>query len=709
MNKPSKLPILLSLSALCIAGAVYVRNQIQTDLHHDLAWSRYGAPANLRAQADRWFPLTYPTLLGWTGDNDRLRSNYALETLLKKGQPFSYWWLVEQLKKNPRDYGFYGNDPDWQKKVGIDNPTKKAETIQLALAHIDERDSYEQSNIQFLTALTAESWPAVAAALPKASPKQAQALLAVFPYNLEGVPPDIVAQVKPFQAKLAAAEQEEDYSGSEKIANAPNAEAALKIYNQLSSKSRVYALESITYSEEYPLNMQPLVIHVFEDANDPLQVLAAAVLWTKKDVRGEAILDKALNGDFTALAVIKNRLMLLQLAQTFPDSRFTQACRAYGQIRGGTYFGGYRLNSESDIKLAKEPKAARQEELQWRTWLATYPKHPGADDASYWLGRSLMWQGKRSEALKQFADTMATPPPDGDMTYQFKQQFLWLLDVGTTTEELALFSRQYPTHPLAPAVQYAQAVRFARTHRYAEALKLTQTLDITAVTKILQHPYIEVDTNQLFARQQTRWTKLAQTTDPLAQIASWSSKRSYLNGYLVLYGGGRLGGTGTDDDLLPTLKDTYRQANAPAVALDLIVSVLANPATPLATVEKLRFQQINLLYRLYQIYPNGEVQALQPLPGFDPSVSNDPKLYQPTKAESENQYGGWEVWYIRQVIDLGNKLRQDFPESPYNDDVLLTLYEMTQRVSYLEKLIQDYPQGDRVEEAKAARYMLQHP
>ncbi len=688
--------LLLGLSLVAVA-MVYIQGQIRADLRHDVAWMRYGAPSSLRQQANHWFPLTYPLLLHWSEGNNVTRQSYALTTILEQGQPYAHWWLTDQLKRNPsasRLINLLGVE-GWQKQFGLDTPLARKEAIQLALTQINDQDGYQQFNVRFLADLNAEAWEAVLQALPRHSAKQAEALLTVFPYAGAGMPELLAQQVTHLQTAHTTY-----HDWPAEITNLPNAKAAFELYHNVTAGEQKYLLESITNQEQYPVNGQLLVLRILGDDHDPLQILAAAVLLTKHDKRGRALLATALNGDFIALKPITNRLILLQLAENFPNSRFTQACRAYGAIRGGSYFGGYR-NFENTT--AKKSTAARMEELKWRTWLTQYPNHPGADDAGYWLGRTLMWQGKRIAALKQFADLVAMPVPDGDMKFRLLHQLLWLLDVGTSEAELQEFYQQFALHPLAPAAQYAQALRQARQQNYPEALRLTRGLTIDPVLNLFQRPYGNQTISRRYGVQQELWQNLAR--DPSPRLAALARSSGYQLGYLVLFDDGRAGGIGTDDDLLPSLKDNYRQANALAVALSLTWPLLQKPEF----AEKTRFQQINLLYRLYQSYPDGEISAMHPLPTFDPQIGHDPTLYQPTKAERQNQFGGWEVWYIRQVAHAVQALRQAFPNSVYNDDALMTLYEMTARSAYLTQLLRDYPQGDRVEEAKAALYMVEHP
>lgn len=147
---------------------------------------------------------------------------------------------------------------------------------------------------------------------------------------------------------------------------------------------------------------------------------------------------------------------------------------------GGSYFGHSLYNPETGEPIPR-PFPPAEEETLWRTWLTVYPNHPGADDALFWLTRTLEWQGKREEALVLLANWLADPFGDGDMRYVLRRRLLLLLDSGATPSELQAFLDRHGEHPLAAAVRYALAVRFAREHRYDLALQLTENLALDAV------------------------------------------------------------------------------------------------------------------------------------------------------------------------------------------------------------------------------------
>ena len=56
--------------------------------------------------------------------------------------------------------------------------------------------------------------------------------------------------------------------------------------------------------------------------------------------------------------------------------------------------------------------------------------------------------------------------------------------------------------------------------------------------------------------------------------------------------------------------------------------------------------------------------------------------------------------YQRYIDENISKLRTQFPQSPFIDDLLLSSYFFTGSERYLVDIVKHYPEGDRVSEAK---------
>ncbi|MBD2099540.1 tol-pal system YbgF family protein [Leptolyngbya sp. FACHB-261] len=731
-----------------------VQHQVRDALGRDLVWYRYGAPESLYQRSDRWFPLTYPVLARWSQSENPVQRGYALAALLRHGQPYTTWWLNSQLKRNPEDLTFSSLITDlvtsqpvegWQQAFGLDRPETQQRLIQLAIAHLRDQNPWQQFNTDFLRTLaeqglSAQVWPQVLTAAQSAKPEQAQVLLDVFPYELQGVPNDLAEQVKRLKASLPTpADQSGSWDVLQKFQNIENlsGQSVIALYQKLSASEQQALLnDAANLPPGLPESLRLLLTQLVQDQRNPNRLLAAAVLLSQKDPQGRDVVEAAANGDLKTLNSIQNYYLLLQVAQTFPDSRFAQGCRDYAAIRGGTYFGDYRPYSYEAREVHRQLPAA-EEEVRWRDWLKTYPDHPGADDAGYWLGRTLEWQGRRTEALKQFADLLVQPTGDGDMQYAIRSRFLMMLDVGSTNSDLEQFLKSNANHPLAAAIQYALALHSAREHHYSDALKLSQNLSLTEVSRNYLNnklfDWSSEDPAQVqfdFEEQRQRWQTLNKLAD-LSQLqkryalaSAWANAEGWKNGYLVFYNGGRTGelafGIYSNDKRdSQIIAEGYRSANHNAVALDLLWPLLKGQNVPADLVEKSRYLQVMLLYRQFVSYPPPETETMHPLPHFSAEVGADTSLYmpptQPYAPKPNDPYfptyqaeQGRDAWYVRQAAHITKQLITQFPNSRYGDDALLALYEMTGEAHYLDTLLSRFPGGDRSEEARAAQFAKQH-
>lgn len=749
------------------AGGYALLQRLRLQMHRDLIFYRYtvfsefgygGSPAFDPGQSDRWFPLTYPVLARWGGSADPSRRSYAFYTLQSHGLPYSRWWLEDRLRQNSAQFFapaalFGGYDYSSGQEIapqyelfGLDRPESVQRLTELALAGI-QADSPEWSfNLNWLNSLlTQEEFPlrdqvyrALLPALESSSPQRAKKLLSALPYEEERIPSWALSQVQAVRQRVAGnvSPYTDVYgrAGQVLILEQPTVQTVRPLYEDLPPPSRHFFLLQIADPETLPPAAQVLLRSVVGDDADPQRFLAAALLYLKGDPSGEPLLQKALNEDFASLHGIDDHLVLLQLAEAFPNSRFTQACREYARIRGGSYFGHSLYNPETGEPIPR-PFPPAEEETLWRTWLTVYPNHPGADDALFWLTRTLEWQGKREEALVLLANWLADPFGDGDMRYVLRRRLLLLLDSGATPSELQAFLDRHGEHPLAAAVRYALAVRFAREHRYDLALQLTENLALDAVLDrypLLDGGYWLDDWDPVPASrtplqpkiqaQRERWRQLSRwqaqsTPQQRYQLAAhWAAADGWRNGYLWLFNQTRAGGlSGDADGSAPpqpasssSLSD-YQRANHHAVAAELLGSVLADPTAPAHLQEESLYRQVLILYRQYTTYPPEETAAIYPLPGFPPGVTEDTSLFDTSLPDYVDpgslsysyflEAKALQDGYARQAIYTGNELLNRFPQSRHAGDVLMALYGLTGDVAFLGRLLTQFPDSERALEA----------
>ncbi len=752
------------------SGGYVLLQRLRLQMHRDLisyrytAFSAFGYEDSAEfdpGQTDRWFPLTYPVLARWGGSAEPARSSYAFHTLQSHGLPYSRWWLEDRLRQNPAQFFappalFGGYDyssgqviaPQYE-LFGLDRPESVTHLTELALAGIQADSPAWSFNINWLNSLlTTEEFPfqdrvygVLIPALQSSSPPRAEKLLSVLPYEDEGIPSWALSQVQAVREQVLFSGSSSpyiDYYGRADQVLAleqPTLQTVRSLYEDLPPPSREFFLLQIADPETLHPAAQVLLRSVVADDADPQRFLAAALLYLKGDPVGEPLLQVALNEDFGFLYSISDYLVLLQLAEAFPNSRFTQACRDYARIRGGSYFGYFPYDFETGERIPR-PFPPAEEEALWRAWLTTYPDHPGADDALFWLTRTLEWQSKREEALILLANWLADPFGDGDIRYALRSRLLLLLDSGATPSELQAFLDSYGDHPLAAAVRYALAVRYAREHRYDQALQLTENLALDAVLErypLLDGSYWlydwdpepgsrtpldpEIQAQRERWRQLRRWQARSTPQQRYQLAAHWAAFEGWRNGYLWLFNRNRAGGLSGDADAPPrpassgSLSD-YQRANHHAVAAELLGSVLADPAASAHLQEKSLYWQVLILYRQYTSYPPGETEAIYPLPGFPPAVAEDASLFDtPLPDYVDPGSPGYSYFleakalqdgYARQAIHAGNELLARFPRSRYAGDVLMALYGLTGDITFLQRLLAQFPESERVLEAEFA-------
>lgn len=742
----------------------YLAEGIRTDLHRDLVWFPHResgqVPEVLYTRSERWFPLT--VLIGWRWTASPVgsrRFEYAAFQVTRQGQLLRGWWLERLLRLNPDlGYGYssaltlvlgeYDQAPDWQ-LFGLDRPERASQIAELAIRHVDpNRESWAQFNLRLLERLLSKDYPhhlrvwgvvvPAIEAIGSSDPAKARLLIQQISED-ERMPQEWDLQVARLRQDLldihvpsgsdAAGLSAWDGIDQIEAISDPTLEQIRGIAEQVNPSDQAFFLSRLMGGEDLIPAGLDYGAELAADPDYPEQITAAVHLSLQQDPRGQEVLAAAVNGDLSRLHGIWDYLILLHLAETFPDSRLTRGARAYAAIRGGTYFGHIGYDDETGEWIPR-PFAPAAEERQWRDWLREYTDHPGADDATYWLGRTQEWQGRMADALITYADWLTDPVGDRDMTYHIRLRFLTLLDVGVDPEDLAQVVRDQAAHPLSSLFHYGLAVRRARQHDYTQALELSQMLTLDPV--IQQTPgwhwnrwwynqdlgsSLDSQLAQQRLRWQTlqRWQRMRTPQERIHLAQDWGSWTGWRNGYLVLFNGFRNGGTGyaywqdpqtaTVDQALA--RQGLQQANHNAQAITLVQPLLEDPDTPAPMIEQALWLQLSTLYRQYASYPPAETLGMVPLMALgdpDPTlfevtvpdwVQNDSRYYNYYLEQSQQQ-----AWYIRHAIRLARELISRFPQTHLGDDALLGVYELTQDPGYLEELLQRFPAGDRSEEAR---------
>ncbi len=642
--------LLLALGLL-FGWVLLTAGRIGTDLYRD---SRFGSH-----RADRWFPWTYPLLSRWAHEH----REFAFAALERQGYPYCLQALNGRLDGGWRPPEEWMSAQRWL-QFGLLDDAVLIDTVDRLgrRPHSEVSDVLERMREQLNSSWWLHHHAQVFAMrlVRLAERRGEKEWLSHLPYELDAgtetcsrnAEGRLSSEVATIYARLD--EILAGYTGD-------------PLAGMTSQAGLLLDLLAENYSD--PKCARALRKIFAAHWGDSMGLNAGCVLLRCHDHFAAAKYRRLANEDLRQLTRQQLHPSYLEsVVIGLPDSRLARGCREYSAIRGADYFRDWP-EPRFRWALTLLPQAiarASVEERGWRRWLARYPDHPGADDARWWLTRSLEWQGRRYEALELVAVQLTTPVGDSAygrknefeseerITRAFEERFRWLLDVGTTTADLERFLRAHPGHP---QVRYALAVRAARAHQYREALRLSEDLTIEV------EPIEEWDEPCLatlsLENQRNRWRQLARhdlTTrwGRQAVLTSWLKNDGWRNGYLLLYNRGRQWGfahhwypseadpSGRPDEKV--IRQNYRDANPNFVALQL------DPDSTEA------------LYKQWTMYP---------------------------VEESTYATGHGEEWFLRRAEQIAEKLTK--ARDPRGAVAWWHCYNIKNRTHHLEQVSEHYP------------------
>ncbi|HEY3998471.1 MAG TPA: hypothetical protein VGO93_06375 [Candidatus Xenobia bacterium] len=610
---------------LVLLGACHAA---RTAVRHDLATHAH--------DADAWLPVTFPVLWRWSMGPDTAwaRRSYAVEAFYHRSPPLAQAWLQHQLKDNPsRSFVV----PEQWSSLGWDEPGLACQNIRDAFGALDDRDVDTQFAGDMLLSVADDAHfsrlveQELLRQLQTRDHFEARRLWDQWRDLLWRFPGQDCYQTAHALAARLFPERNDWYVREERLdqlvndpQKATTDEDRLALVDRLSSSARLAFLRSLW---QRPTLRPP----------------AALDLWDEGD--GHEAAAKAASDSLAGLCQVSPDV-LWRVAETWPHSRFAQACREYHAIRGQVYFYSEPLWAQP---AGARPWPPAEEARRWVAWLGRYPNHPGADDAGYWLGRCLEWQGLRLEALKQYADLLAHMPGDGDMADRIWQRFVLLLDVGTDEAHLREFLHRWPLHPMQAPIRYALSVQLARQGRFQEALALKAYLPGRVLQLASSWDRTPLDLLGMIDDQRRRWAA-ASADDRLALARRWAGAEGWKMSYLALWNGQRAELLGLDDPVrfcdvehCPWERAGFRQANSAVIALRLLQGMTSPEALAL---------RVDLIDDLHN-YPRAETSAMVPLPGFPPA---DASL---VKGSDEPDYD----WISREAAMAALDLEHRYPHS----------------------------------------------
>lgn len=691
-------------------------------------WERYGAKA-------------YPLLDYYARSADSTRQAYGMLGIRALGKPYTTLWLTRQLQRRSltnfdvvtasserllAPESAYGTDENWQTAFGLDDADTRDRLVQLAQENLEPESAptyYRQFNLGFLTAVLGYE--------------------AVFPASTAEMSAPMIPNWERYEQLSQPSEQQVQQA----VADYRNLSAPEQDFLLVERLGQIKAGELSIAGRRF---LQALAA----DADSPDRIWAIAELNRHGDPGASKQLEVILNGDLEQLYALtrlagytngfnptldKNNhayLLLLSMAEQYPQSRFIQAAKEYGNLRGYSYFGGEPRSSEILQQVAQ--RAPAQQTLAWQNWLTRYPDHPGADDATYFIARGWQDQNQVFAALDLWVQLLTQQVGDSDAKYLAWGHLRSLLDVGLSLEQLEKLPQLYRTADIEPLFRYTLAVHYARNQNYAKALQTSSGLDLTQMPGTvlgsyykplywyeysgweqsrLQPAVIQQKMQTLLSEQRQRWQRLRQwqvedTPEARYQIASnWAGEGGWKNGYLALWDDQRTSHLPLGDLYFcevywvcnavqrgaDAVHASYRQANQNAIALNLYQQILADSTTSATLREKSLYQIASALLWQWEDHPLDETMQIHPPVGLAGTPiglkTDDFELRQAAYNQIESDY-------LNGLSETLSKLQQQFPESAYIDDLLFSRYMMQGNRADLQQILDRYTQGDRTAEAR---------
>lgn len=697
-------------------------------------WQRYGAKA-------------YPLLDYYARSADPTRQAYGMLGIRSLGQPYTTLWLTQQIQRRSlSDFEIvtaspdrllapesaYGSDEDWQQTFGLKDASTRDRLIQLAQQNLEPESSptyYRQFNLAFLIALLGYE--------------------TVFPSNTA--------------ASSNTAEALPEWERYEQLSQPSEQEVqqAVAWYRNLSQSEQdsllVQRLGQVK-AGELSIAGRKFLQALMADADAPDRIWAMAELDRHDDPEASTQLQTLLDGDLEQLypltrlagytngfsqSLDKNNhayLLLLGMAEKYPQSRLIRAAKEYGNLKGYSYFGGEPRPSEILQQVAQRPPT--QQTVAWQNWLSRYPDHPGADDATYFIARGWQDQNQVFAALDLWVQLMTQRVGDSDARYLAWGHLRSLLDVGLSLEQVERLPQLYRTADIEPLFRYALAVHYARRQNYTKALETSNGLDLTQMPETVLGSYykplywyeyagsgqpwfqpavIQQRMQTLLTEQRQRWQRLQQwqtenTPESRYQIASdWAGEGGWKNGYLGLWDDRRTAHLPLGDAYFcqvywvcnaaqrgnDAVQRSYREASQNATALSLYQQVLADSTTPADLREKSLYGVAATLLWQWEDHPLEETLRIHPPVGITgTALEARPDVETDDFEQQQAAYNQIEMDYLNKLDDILAALQQQFPASVYIDDLLFSRYAMRGDRADLQQIVDRYPQGDRSAEAR---------
>ena len=423
-----------------------------------------------------------------------------------------------------------------------------------------------------------------------------------------------------------------------------------------------------------------------------------------------SLFEKAVEEDFHLLGNLE-MLELFQLANRYPDSKFTQGCKEYASLIGEeTYFDPKLDLGNNKAPVFKQPFNPLRELEIWPEFIKKYQDHPGVNDAMYRLARAyemkkdyenaLIWYQKSFHHINNDYFSLVAP-----------SRILFIVDMLMNSESIDNFVETHPENSLVPILAYSKAIHLFREDKLLEAINELERFILSYKEKrikghlshltggFLGKVFFEDIENQL--RNIEDINKIRNSNDSndvkLYKEAAFMFKNEGLF-YNYLWGTGaksinyRLPGFfGTFKIFVPNWKGQQTVLQA-SINFDFIEESQSGYQK---TNELLR--SLDLFKKLVLDYPDSKKR--------EKAAFSIGLIYYFLHNENWtvplNQKESWAKLGIKSFQNFVD----EFPRSSMADDALLSIVTLTDdlqlQAQTLRRIINDYPRGDRRREAEA--------
>lgn len=415
------------------------------------------------------------------------------------------------------------------------------------------------------------------------------------------------------------------------------------------------------------------------------------------------LLEEAVNKSMYKLSGFEY-LQILTLANRYPDSLLTQGAKEYRDFVGGNLYFGYRdfLPENQKNTVLRQPFFPQKELIFWKQFFKKYPDHPGTDDAMYRLARSYEIQKDYENAILWYYK--ASQAPDGDMNAKATKRMLFLIDSVMSSNSLAKFITANYNHPLIPYLTYSKAVYLIREDNILESQseleKFVSNYKNSRLTGVIRYSpegsYLGAN-SKFWSNVQQQINNLKKLTEirslPLTDKRLYDEGSFWFYNYLTAYNYLWRGSYVTA--FLSFIPEKWEGVNT--VIQKSINFNLVEVANQSYEFQNGSLKSIGLFQKLLKEYPNSELK--------EKAQYSIALAYYYLANEGWSNLSDQDTSWRDMAIKSFYNFVSLFPKSSLADDALLSIayiggVDKAIALQALERLLNEYPNGDRKKEAE---------